>query len=432
MSDQALDLNRSLQLIRRHWRAVCAIAALGLVAGAGYGALQPSALTSTALVRIASPQSAYTANTAPTLVVLASSDPVLSLAQPHIRPPVSKQALQNELAVTSPTPGILSIRAQGQTAAQAEATANAVANGFAEYVSLSGATGALVLQPASTATGRSPAAFAVIFGGIGLLMGAAFGVIGTLAVTRRHRRLRQRDEIADSIGIPVLASIPVGHPSGAAEWVKLLTAYEPTAANARCLRAALDYLAAGGSGPAGGGRGRGTSLQVLSLRSDPAALALGPQFAAVAASLGIRTHLIIGPQQEPDATATLRAACTGMAPMEHLRVTVTDEDNVPDQPPAALTILPSIVGQQAPRVAGRMREAVAVLGVSAGAATADELARVAVSAADQGRPIAGILVANPDPADHSTGRIPQLARTAARRAPSHLTGIPTETLRWMT
>ena len=121
-----------------------------------------------------------------------------------------------------------------------------------------------------------------------------------------------------------------------------------------------------------------------------------------------------------------------MAPIEYLRVTVTDEDNVPDQPPAALTILPSIVGQQALQAAGRMRETVAVLGVSAGAATADELARVAASAADHGRPIAGILVANPDPADCSTGRIPQLARTTARRAPSHLTGIPTETVRWMT
>ena len=105
---------------------------------------------------------------------------------------------------------------------------------------------------------------------------------------------------------------------------------------------------------------------------------------------------------------------------------------VPDQAPAALTILPSVVDEQTPRVADRMREAVAVLGVSAGAATADELARVAVSAADHGRPIAGILVANPDSADHSTGRIPQLARTTARRAPTHLTGIPTETLQWMT
>lgn len=361
-----------------------------------------------------------------------TSDPVLSLAQPHIRPPVTKQALLNELTVTSPTPGILSIRAQGPTAAQAEATANAVANGFVEYVTASGVTGALVLQPASTTTGRSPAASIVMSGEIGLLLGATLGVIGTLAVTRRDRRLRRRDEIADSIGIPVLASIPVGHPSGDAEWVKLLTEYEPTAADARCLQGALDFPGVGGSGPADGGPGEGTTLAVLSLRSDPAALTLGPQFAAAAAALGIRTHLIIGPQQEPDTTATLRAACARMVPVKHLRVTVTDEDNVPDQPPAALTIVPSVVGQQMPRVADGTRETVTVLGVSAGAATAGELARVAVNAADHGRQIAGILVADPDSADHTTGRIPQLTRATPPRGPTHLTEIPTETLQWMT
>ena len=323
MSEQALDLKRSLQLVRRHWRAVSAIAALGLVAGAVYAALQPPVLTSTALVRIASAQSAYSANGAPTLVVIASSDPVLSLAQPHIRPPVSKQTLQNELAVNSPTPGILSIGARGRTADQAEDTANAVAKAFVEYVtsprSLSGSTGALVLQPASTATGRSLAASIAIFGVIGLLMGAALGVIGVLAVSRRDRRLWQRDEIADSIGIPVLASIPVGHPADAAEWVKLLTEYEPTAVDAWRLRSALDYLGVGRSGSADSGQGEGISLAVLSLRSDPGALALGPQLAVFAASLGIRTHLIIGPQQDPDATAALRAACTGMAPVNICR-----------------------------------------------------------------------------------------------------------------
>jgi capsular polysaccharide biosynthesis protein len=432
MNEQALDLKRSLQIVRRHWRAVCAAAVLGLIAGAVYAQFQPPALTSTALVRVASPQSAYTANGAPTLVVLASSDPVLSLAQPHIRPPVSKQTLLQELTVKSPTPGILSIRAWGQTAAQAEATANAVAEGFVKYSSLSGATGALVLQPASTATGRSLAASIVISGGIGLLVGAALGVIGTLAVTRRDRRLRQRDEIADSIGIPVLASVPVGRPSDAAAWVKLLTEYEPPAAGAWRLREVLNHLGVTGADSADGGQGDGTSLAVLSLRSDPVALALGPQLAVFAASLGIRTHLIIGPQQELDATATLREACTRMVPGEHLRVTVQDEDNIPGQPPAALTILPSVVDQQTPRVADRMRETVAVLGVSAGAATADELARVVVSAADDGRQITGILVGNPDSADCTTGRIPQLTRTTAPRAPTHLTGITTETLEWMT
>ena len=164
MSEQPLDLKRSSRLVRQHWRAVCAIAALGLVAGVVYTELKPPVLTSTALVRIASPQAAYSAGGATALVAIASSDPVLSLAQPHIQPLVTKQTLQNELAVNSPTPGILAIGAQGQTADQAKDTANAVAKAFVEYVtspkSPSGSTGALMLQPASTATGR-PLAVAI-------------------------------------------------------------------------------------------------------------------------------------------------------------------------------------------------------------------------------------------------------------------------------
>ena len=57
-----------------------------------------------------------------------------------------------------------------------------------------------------------------------------------------------------------------------------------------------------------------------------------------------------------------------------------------------------------------MRASTTVLGVSAGAATAAQLVGVAVSAAADGRQIDGILVADPDPADHTTGRVPQLTR----------------------
>ncbi len=76
-----------------------------------------------------------------------------------------------------------------------------------------------------------------------------------------------------------------------------------------------------------------------------------------------------------------------------------------------------------------MRTTATVLGVSAGAVTAEQLARVAASAAADGRDIAGILVADPDPADHTTGRLPQLARPAHRRTPTRLTGTTTETRR---
>ena len=76
-----------------------------------------------------------------------------------------------------------------------------------------------------------------------------------------------------------------------------------------------------------------------------------------------------------------------------------------------------------------MRAGVTVLGVSAGAATAEQLARVAVSAAADGRDIAGIIVADPDPADNTTGRLPQPTRAARRRQPARFTGTTTETRR---
>ena len=442
MSGQALDLKRSLQIVRRHWLSVSAVAVLGLVTGGAYAALHPPELTSTALVRIVSPLSPTSANNVATLVVVASSDPVLNLALPRIQPPVSKRTLQNELQVKSLTTGILTIRAQGRTAEQAEETANAVARGFVLYLGSpksqsGGSVQALVLQQASTATGRPLAVSITIFGVIGALLGAALGAIGALAVSRRDRRLRQRDEIADSIGIPVLASIPVGHPSDAAGWVKLLTEYEPAAVDAWRLRGALHYLGLADSGSADIGRGEGISLAVLSLRCDPGALALGPQLAVFAACLGIRTQLMIGPQQDPNATASLRAACSGIAAVKsrwsrYLEVTVRDQDNAGDQPDAALTVLVAVVDEQNPRVADRMRTTVAVLGVSAGVATAEDLARVAVSAADSGRQITGILVADPESTDNTTGRLPQPTRMTARRAPTHLTGIPTETQQWIT
>ena len=51
-----------------------------------------------------------------------------------------------------------------------------------------------------------------------------------------------------------------------------------------------------------------------------------------------------------------------------------------------------------------------ILGVSAGAATAEQIAQLAVRAAAHGHGIAGILVADPEPTDHTTGLVPQLAR----------------------
>jgi hypothetical protein len=172
---------------------------------------------------------------------------------------------------------------------------------------------------------------------------------------------------------------------------------------------------------------------VLSFASDRKALAVGPQLAVFAASLGIPTTLVIGPQQDENATASLRAAgiaLAGRPEQGNGRLLVTAEGaRESRQPPGSLAVIVAVVDASTPKVTETMRAAVTVLGVSAGAATAEQLARVAVSAAATRRDIAGIIVADPDPADHTTGRLPQPARPAARRQPTRFTGTTTETRR---
>ena len=150
---------------------------------------------------------------------------------------------------------------------------------------------------------------------IGAIAGTLIGIIVALATRRNDRALRERDEIANSIGVPVLAALPVDHPSDPAGWVKLLDDYEPDAVGAWHLRKALQYLRVSGLNPGeGNGNGNGiggaTSLSVISLSSDKGALALGPQLAVFAASLDIPTTLIIGPQGDVNTAAALRTACS--------------------------------------------------------------------------------------------------------------------------
>jgi hypothetical protein len=73
-----------------------------------------------------------------------------------------------------------------------------------------------------------------------------------------------------------------------------------------------------------------------------------------------------------------------------------------------------------------MRTGATVLGVSASAATAEQLARVAMAASLGGRDVAGILVADPEPTDHTTGVIQQLPQPANRGLATRLRGMTTE------
>ena len=453
MSQQVLDLRRSIQTVRRHRILVGIMVVLGLLAGGAYATLHPPMFTGTTLILL--PQDAQSAQSAQSVqggsatssgtiddftsvqVVVAGSDPVLSAALQNVSPRISVTKLRGEVKVTSTTSGIISISAKGKSPAEADATANAVADSYAAYVAEKNSpvhVVARVLQRATNATGSSRLITLVSTALIGALVGAMLGVIISLMISRKDRRLRERDEIANSIGIPVLSSVPVGHPSDAAGWTTLMEDYKPAAVDAWQLRTALQQLGMTehnllGRPPHNGGGG--FSLTVLSLSCDPGALALGPQLAVFAASQGIPTALVIGPQQDTNATAGLRTA-SAVPPSasskrpDLLRVTVSDEGNVAGQADAALIVVVVVVDGQAPEIRHTMRTTATVIGVSAAAATAEQLARVAVVAAADGREITGILVADPESTDRTNGRIPRPVQPTRRKLSTRLEGIATE------
>lgn len=454
MSAQALDLKRAAQIVRRHSKLVGAVAALGLLAGAGYTAYRPPMLTSDTLVVVPNAagfttgtsaggsasgdsSSAGTSGYMATQMVIADSEPVLLEALPHAGAAMSLATLRSRVQVTSVTSNVISIKAKGQTAAQAEAAANAVAGSYVAYLdsgsSPVGHVQARILGHATTATGTPLYIRLLETGGTGVLAGGLIGAIIALAIGRSDRRLRERDQIADSIGVPVLASVRAEHPRDAADWARLFEHYRPSAVDAWRLHKALHQLGLVGMNLADSRAGSGSSLAVLSLSSDRKALALGPQLAAFAASLGIPAALVVGPQQDENATATLHAACAAApAPSKrsgNLLVAVSDLDNAEQISEAALTVVVAVVDERTPRVADTMRTAATVVGMSAGAATAEQLARVAASVAADGRDIAGILVGDPDPADQTTGRVPQLSRSGQRGMPTRITRAATETRR---
>src|SRR5438270_449591 len=132
MSQQALDLRRSMQIVWRHKILVGAVVVLGILVGIAYGYVNPPTLTSTAQVVLPPPspsaQAAAGGGGSPdpyttTQEFIAGSNPVLSAALPVIRPATSLAELRREVQVGSVTPYVISISAKGKTAADAEAVA---------------------------------------------------------------------------------------------------------------------------------------------------------------------------------------------------------------------------------------------------------------------------------------------------------------------
>jgi capsular polysaccharide biosynthesis protein len=435
-----------MQILRRYKKTFGAITLLGLLLGIAYALLSPPMISSSALVVIpetiaqAQAQAAQAGTAASTVTttqeVVAASTPVLRGALPEISPTLSLSALENRISVSSPAVSILSFTGEAKTASQAENIANAVANSYMAYVGSSsspvGHVAAKVLQSASTASASKVREQVATDSAVGVAVGAIIGFLVALMIGGSDRRLVERASIANSIDAPILASISAERISDPTRWARLLEEYEPEAVDAWGITKLLQRFGVAGIQANDSGGGRPFSLTVFSLSSDVEALALGPQLASFAATRGIPAALVVGPQQGANTAAALRTACAasqaGSGRRKLLRLTTAEEGRA-SQVEAAFVVVVVVVDGKDPRIPDMDRTTTAVLGVSAGGATAPDLARVADAAATDGRGIVGILLANPDPDDQTSGRAPHMASPPRRPLPTRVQAVQMENRR---
>jgi capsular polysaccharide biosynthesis protein len=292
--------------------------------------------------------------------------------------------------------------------------------------------GASVIQQATTATGPSPGRRLLVWAPLGALICTLLAVAVLLATARRDPRVGLRDEIADAVGSPVLAAVRSRPQRSVAGWSTLLETHEATPVESWAFRQVLRGLVTTDRGQdrkgeprAGGKVDHPQSITVISLSGDGRGLAVGPQLAAFASSLGIATRLVTAVGH--DRAATLWAACAAdrtAPPRPGLFV-----GEVLDGEAIDLTIILVVVDRRQPDLGDAPATVATVLSVAAATATEQELARVAVAVDDAGRRIDGIVVADPDRTDRTSGRRTMDERSRQVALPMRLTGIGSSDLK---
>ncbi|HZC27620.1 MAG TPA: hypothetical protein VE287_11400, partial [Actinopolymorphaceae bacterium] len=331
-----------------------------------------------------------------------------------------------------------------------------------------------IIQPASPATGPSVTRRLVTWALAGALAAAACTALVLVIRRRRDPRVRARDDLADSVGSSLLAVVR-GHPQrSVAGWLTFFETYEAPAEEAWAFRQVLRALVGPPSDSRDPARADSTkqgpgrvehphSLSVIALSGDPRAVAVAPQLAVFAASLGITTRLIVATRH--DSVAALRAACaTDRGSQLRAGLVVDaggDDDEVapaPDPSPRPtadaparpqngkgnpearprgatreakamptrravdLTIAFTVADRREPTLDGLPATATTMLAISPGLATREELARLAVAVDDAGHRIDGVVVADRDPADRTTGRRTLDQRAVQAPLPMRMTG----------
>jgi hypothetical protein len=362
-----------------------------------------------------------------------------------------------------------------------------------------------LIQPAAPATGPSPLRRRLTWALAGALLAVAGTALVLLIRRRRDPRLRARDDLADAVGSRLLAVVRSRPQRSVAAWLALFETYEPSAEEAWAFRQVFRALAGSADArePARTGTKRTQgrvehprSLTVVALAGDQRGVAVGPQLAVFAASLGITNRLIVATRH--DSAASLWAACAtdrgsklrtglvleagtegatpaqsasprpvgdalggrlnggGGAKESRLQEALDDYSvvNPPHgtdysvaHPPGGateaaqheaepttephemlvdrsvdLTIVFTVADRREPTLQGVPATAVTVLAISPGVGTREDLARLAVAVDDSGRRVDGVVVADPDPSDRTTGRRTLEERALQAPLPVRMTG----------
>jgi len=276
-----------------------------------------------------------------------------------------------------------------------------------------GGTGTVILDRATTILAPSPLR-SVTFGFLGVLAGVLIGTLVALRAIRRDRRLRRRDDIAQVVGVPVVDSVTLRSRSESSDWIDLFVRWQPGVEDAWSTRKMLRRWA---DGP------MVTDVTVIALAGDGPALALAPRLAASAAAIEIPVTFVDDTDHE--CASNLRRATTTLASESaptraSLRVCSVNE--APKAPAIGLVVTAVVLDPHDPLWHATNQSNTTWLALSSGFATAEELARVSIAAADAGQRIEGIVVVNPDPGDSTTGRFPAQISDTGSRTPQRTIG----------
>jgi capsular polysaccharide biosynthesis protein len=298
----------------------------------------------------------------------------------------------------------------------------------AQRSSASVGDGASVIGFAGPATRPRPVVRMVVYALLFAVLFVGLAASVVVALARRDRRLRTRDEMADALGSPVIGSVRSHRVRTTAAWSELLESYLPSPVDAWSLRQVLDRIGAGSLLAVAGGLDRVRTSQLVVVvvvpADDPGALAVAGQLASHTASLGVSTHLTA--RQRHAAADALWATSSG-AGGARPGLTVDPPRAVDgDTSSADLVLELTVVDREQPVLPDLRHADAIVLIVSSGTATEDDLARIAVVAYESGGRFRGIVVADPDSLDRTTGRLLQAQRAVEPPMPRKLTGVETD------